>query len=40
MVEIRGKVGDVGEDGIARIDLVAMFDGKTVLGKPQALVRV
>jgi acyl dehydratase len=40
VVEIRGKVGDVGEDGIARIDLVAMFDGKTVLGKPQALVRV
>lgn len=40
LVEFSGKVGDITDDGIARIDLVAKFDGKTVLGKPQALVRV
>lgn len=39
LVEITGKVADVKDDGIARIDLVVKFDGKTVLGKPQALVR-
>ncbi|MGK3207628.1 MaoC family dehydratase [Amycolatopsis sp. MEPSY49] len=39
-VEFSGKVGAINEDGTARIDLVAKFDGKTVLGKPQALVRV
>ncbi|MGW5716569.1 MaoC family dehydratase [Amycolatopsis sp. NPDC003865] len=38
-VEFSGKVGAVNDDGTARIDLVAKFDGKTVLGKPQALVR-
>lgn len=40
LVEFSGKVGAVNDDGTARIDLVAKFDGKTVLGKPQALVRV
>ncbi|WP_372671278.1 MaoC family dehydratase [Amycolatopsis kentuckyensis] len=40
LVEFSGKVGAINEDGTARIDLVAKFDGKTVLGKPQALVRV
>ncbi len=40
MVEFSGKVGAINEDGTARIDLVAKFDGKTVLGKPQALVRI
>ena len=39
LVEITGKVADVKEDGVARIDLVVKFDGKTVLGKPQALVQ-
>jgi len=40
VVEFSGKVGALNDDGTARIDLVAKFDGKTVLGKPQALVRV
>ncbi|GAB3137373.1 MaoC family dehydratase [Amycolatopsis stemonae] len=40
LVEFTGKVGAVNDDGTARIDLVAKFDGKTVLGKPQAIVRV
>ncbi|MGW4525958.1 MaoC family dehydratase [Amycolatopsis sp. NPDC004378] len=40
LVEFTGKVGAVNDDGTARIDLVAKFDGKTVLGKPQAVVRV
>ncbi|MFJ7210481.1 MaoC family dehydratase [Amycolatopsis sp. NPDC098790] len=40
VVEFSGKVGAVNEDGTARIDLVAKFEGKTVLGKPQALVRI
>ena len=39
LIEITGKVADVKDDGIVRIDLVVKFDGKTVLGKPQALVR-
>ncbi|GLY41193.1 MaoC family dehydratase [Amycolatopsis sp. NBRC 101858] len=39
-VEITGKVADVNDEGIARVDLVVKFDGKTVLGKPQALIRV
>lgn len=39
-VEFSGKVAAINEDGTARIDLVAKFDGKTVLGKPQAVVRV
>jgi hypothetical protein len=34
-----GKVGAISDDGVARLDLVVKFDGKTVLGKPQALVR-
>lgn len=40
LVEITGKVGALQDDGIARIDLVVKSDGKTVLGKPQVLVRV
>jgi acyl dehydratase len=40
LVEFTGKVAVVNDDGTARVDLVAKFDGKTVLGKPQALVRV
>ncbi|WP_326568064.1 MaoC family dehydratase [Amycolatopsis rhabdoformis] len=40
LVELTGKVGAISEDGVARVDLVVKFDGKTVLGKPQALIRV
>ncbi|HVK25793.1 MAG TPA: MaoC/PaaZ C-terminal domain-containing protein [Actinokineospora sp.] len=38
-VEVSGKIGAVNDDGTVRIDLVAKFDGKTVLGKPVAVVR-
>jgi len=40
LVEFTGKVGAINDDGTARIDLAAKFDGKTVLGKPQALIRI
>lgn len=39
-VEISGVVGDKREDGTVRIDLTAVFDGVTVLGKAQAVVRL
>ncbi|WP_037360160.1 MaoC family dehydratase [Amycolatopsis orientalis] len=39
LVEVTGKVGALTDDGLARIDLTVKFEGKTVLGKPQALVR-
>ncbi|WP_027932647.1 MaoC family dehydratase [Amycolatopsis thermoflava] len=38
-VEFSGKVAEVREDGTARVDITAKFDGKTVLGKAQAVVR-
>ncbi|CRK60088.1 MaoC family protein [Alloactinosynnema sp. L-07] len=39
VVEVSGKIGAINDDGTLRIDLVAKFDGKTVLGKPVAVVR-
>jgi acyl dehydratase len=39
LVEFTGKVGEVREDGTARVDITAKFDGKTVLGKATAVVR-
>ncbi|SDH65377.1 MaoC like domain-containing protein [Actinokineospora alba] len=39
LVEVSGKVGAVNDDGTVRIDLTAKFDGKTVLGKPVAVIR-
>lgn len=39
-VEITGVVGEKREDGTVRIDLSAVFDGATVLGKAQAVVRL
>lgn len=39
-VEISGVVGEKREDGTVRIDLTAVFDGATVLGKAQAVVRL
>jgi acyl dehydratase len=40
LVELTGKVRDVREDGTARVDITARFDGKAVLGKAIAIVRV
>ncbi len=40
LVEITGKIREVREDGTARVDIVAKFDGKAVLGKAVAIVRL
>jgi acyl dehydratase len=40
LVEFTAKIGQVRDDGTARIDIVAKFDGQTVLGKAQSIVRV
>ncbi|MBB4911311.1 MaoC family dehydratase [Actinophytocola algeriensis] len=39
-VELTGKVKEVREDGTARVDITAKFDGKAVLGKAVAIVRL
>jgi acyl dehydratase len=39
-VELTGKVGEKREDGTVRVDLVAKFNGQTVLGRPTAVVRL
>ena len=39
-VEISGVVGEKREDGTVRVDLTAVFEGATVLGKAQAVVRL
>ncbi|MER6663458.1 MaoC family dehydratase [Amycolatopsis japonica] len=38
-IEFTGKVAVVNDDGTARIDITAKFEGKAVLGKAQAVVR-
>jgi acyl dehydratase len=40
LVELTGKVKEVREDGTARVDITAKFDGKAVLGKAIAVVRL
>ncbi|PWV82689.1 MaoC like domain-containing protein [Prauserella marina] len=40
LVEFTGKIGEVRDDGTARVDITAKFEGKTVLGKAQAVVRL
>jgi len=40
LVEITGRVREVREDGTARVDITAKFDGKAVLGKAVAIVRL
>jgi acyl dehydratase len=39
-VEFTGKIAEKREDGTAKIDITAKFDGKTVLGKANAIVRL
>lgn len=39
LVEFTGKIGEVREDGTARVDITAKFDGKAVLGKATAVIR-
>jgi acyl dehydratase len=40
LVEVTGKVKEVRDDGTARVDITAKFDGKAVLGKAIAVVRL
>ena len=40
LVELTGKVQEVREDGTARVDITAKFDGRAVLGKATAVVRL
>lgn len=40
VVELTGKVDQKREDGTVRVAITAMFDGKTVLGRPTAIVRL
>ncbi|CAM3646389.1 MaoC family dehydratase [Kibdelosporangium persicum] len=39
-VELSGKVREINEDGTAKVDITAKFEGKTVLGKAQAVLRL
>ncbi|OZM74827.1 dehydratase [Amycolatopsis antarctica] len=39
-VDFSAKIGELRDGGLARIDITAKFDGKTVLGKAQAVVRL
>jgi acyl dehydratase len=39
-VEYTGVVGEVRDDGTVRVDITAKFDGQTVLGKAEAVVRL
>jgi len=40
LVELTGKIREIREDGTARVDVIAKFDGKAVLGKAVAVVRL
>ncbi|PPK69496.1 MaoC/PaaZ C-terminal domain-containing protein [Actinokineospora auranticolor] len=40
LLELSGKVGAVHEDGTVRVNLDAKFEGKSVLGKAIAILRV
>lgn len=40
LVELTGKVGELRDDGTVRVDVTAKFEGRTVLGRATAIVRV
>lgn len=40
LVELTGKVKEVRDDGTARVDITAKFEGRGVLGKTIAIVRL
>jgi acyl dehydratase len=40
LLELSGKVKELRDDGTARVDITARFDGKTVLSKAIAVVRL
>jgi acyl dehydratase len=39
-IELSGKVREINEDGTAKVDITAKFEGKNVLGKAQALLKL
>jgi acyl dehydratase len=39
-VKLSGKVRAVNDDGTVRVDITAKFDGKTVLGKANAILKL
>ncbi len=39
-IELAGTVKAINDDGTARVDITAKFDGKTVLGKANALLKL
>jgi acyl dehydratase len=39
-VELSGKVREINEDGTAKVDITAKFEGKNVLGKAQAVLKL
>lgn len=40
LVELTGKVKEIRDDGTARVDITAKFEGRAVLGKAIAVVRL
>lgn len=40
VLELTGRVAEKRDDGTVRVDLTATFDGRTVLGRPTAVVRL
>jgi acyl dehydratase len=40
VVELMGKVAEKRDDGTVRVDLTATFEGRTVLGRPTAVVKL
>jgi acyl dehydratase len=40
LIELSGKVLERGDDGTAKVDITALFEGKKVLGKATAVVRL
>jgi acyl dehydratase len=39
-IELSGKVREINEDGTAKVDITAKFDGKSILGKAQARLKL
>jgi acyl dehydratase len=40
LLEITGKVTEVGDDGTAKVAITVTFEGQTVLGRPTTLVKL
>ncbi|MBP2322425.1 acyl dehydratase [Kibdelosporangium banguiense] len=40
IIELSGKVRELNDDGTAKIDITAKFEGRNVLGKAQAILKL